>query len=129
MGWRRVSQALKSPTTETARALGAQTAKRTPATPSMVIGREPSAKRQLEMPAFAEQIDIQVAQQTGRTNTDPQSPARRRASEYATGKVRRCRPGPANKPQRLRRQQRADEAAVLAADDIHAVRTRHDRRG
>ena len=42
MGLRRPSQLLKSPTTETRWALGAQTAKRTPATPSIVIGWAPS---------------------------------------------------------------------------------------
>ena len=35
MTWRRPSQPLKSPTTETRRAFGAQTAKCTPSTPSM----------------------------------------------------------------------------------------------
>jgi hypothetical protein len=41
IGWRRPSQLLKSPTTETRVALGAQTAKRTPAMPSMTIGCAP----------------------------------------------------------------------------------------
>jgi len=40
--WRRPSQALKPPTTDTRRALGAQTAKRVPATPSTVTGCAPS---------------------------------------------------------------------------------------
>src|SRR3546814_2495817 len=42
IAWRRPSQWLKSPTTDTRRAEGAQTAKCTPATPSRVIGCAPS---------------------------------------------------------------------------------------
>ena len=42
IGFRRPSQLLKSPTTETERALGAQTANAVPATPSCVITCAPS---------------------------------------------------------------------------------------
>src|SRR6266508_3171226 len=42
IGFRRPSQRLKSPTTRTARALGAHTAKAVPATPSSTVGWAPS---------------------------------------------------------------------------------------
>src|ERR1700735_2546363 len=42
IGWRRLSQVLKSPISDTARAFGAQTANRVPRTPSTVIGLAPS---------------------------------------------------------------------------------------
>ena len=42
MGWQRPSQWLKGPTTLTRRALGAQTAKVTPGTPSTTRGCAPS---------------------------------------------------------------------------------------
>jgi hypothetical protein len=41
-GWRSACQSLKSPTTETARAFGAQTAKRVPASPFSEPGCAPS---------------------------------------------------------------------------------------
>ena len=63
MGWRRASQALKSPTTATRRALGAQTAKRTPATPSKVMALAPKTIGQLEMAAFVEQMQVELAEQ------------------------------------------------------------------
>ena len=58
MGWRRPSQSLKSPTTETRCALGAQTAKCTPSTPSWCI--EMGAERSIEpqMRALDEQVIV-----------------------------------------------------------------------
>jgi hypothetical protein len=44
IGWRRPSQALKSPTTLTRRALGAQTAKAVPSVPSWLRGCAPSLR-------------------------------------------------------------------------------------
>ena len=41
IGWRRPSQPLKSPTTDTRCAFGAQTAKRTPSVSSMRVGAAP----------------------------------------------------------------------------------------
>ena len=67
---------MKSPTTVTRVALGAQTAKRTPLTPSTVIGLRAEAMRQFEMPAFVEQMKIDVAEQRGRMNRGLRFPGR-----------------------------------------------------
>ena len=62
MAWRRPSQKLKSPTTLTRRAFGANTAKATPSTPSMHDRMRAELVVELEMRAFAEQIEIEVGQ-------------------------------------------------------------------
>ena len=66
MGWRRPSQSLKSPTTLTLVALGAQTAKFTPSTPSIVaqLGAEPVVT--LPVRPFAQQVQVVVRQQMGK---------------------------------------------------------------
>ena len=54
---------MKSPTTATRRALGAQTAKRTPGTPSIVIDLGAEGVGELEVPALVEQMQIELAEQ------------------------------------------------------------------
>ena len=66
MGWRRPSQALKSPTTLTLVALGAQTAKFTPSTPSIVAELRPELVVALPVPAFVQQVEVVVGQQVGK---------------------------------------------------------------
>ena len=63
IGWRRPSQLLKSPTTETRRAFGAQTAKRTPGTPSTIIACAPRQFARSRCLPSDEQIDVEFAQQ------------------------------------------------------------------
>ena len=58
IGPRRPSQPLKSPTTETRRACGAQTAKLTPATPSWSMGWAPSRVVELAVGAFDQQVVV-----------------------------------------------------------------------
>ena len=62
IGWTRPSQPLKSPTTRTARALGAHTAKATPATPWWLIGRGRRAPPTGGVAALAEQVEVELAE-------------------------------------------------------------------
>ena len=62
MGWRRPSQLLKSPITETRLALGAQTAKDTPAMPSWTVGTAPNRSAKLPVTPFRKKILVRVAE-------------------------------------------------------------------
>ena len=62
IGCRRPSQELKSPTTETARAAGAQTANAVPATPSMLAHVRAEALVELLVAALADQVQVELAE-------------------------------------------------------------------
>ena len=62
IGWRRPSQWLKSPTTLTRRAFGAQTAKATPSTPSIVVGMRAEPLEDAAVAALGHQIDVERAE-------------------------------------------------------------------
>ncbi len=67
MGWRRPSQSLKSPTTLTRRAFGAQTAKATPATPSIVRHVRAEHLPKTQMRAFGDEVRVHFTE--NRTET------------------------------------------------------------
>jgi hypothetical protein len=62
MTWRRPSQSLKSPTTDTRRALGAQTAKCTPFVPFMLIGWAPRRSNRRRCEPSAKQVVVHRAE-------------------------------------------------------------------
>ena len=62
IGWRRPSQPLNSPITLTRWALGAQTAKAVPATPSIVARVRAQLLVEAEMGALGQEIDVDLAQ-------------------------------------------------------------------
>ena len=63
IGWRRPSHPLKSPTTLTRRAFGAQTAKTTPETPSTILRMRPKHPMDLEVISFLEQMQLGFLQE------------------------------------------------------------------
>jgi len=66
MAWRRPSQSLKSPTTATLRALGAQTAKLTPSTPSIETELGAEFIVDAVLVTLAEKVEIGFARVAGR---------------------------------------------------------------
>ena len=62
MAWRRPSHRLKSPTTLTRLAAGANTAKATPDTPSSTIGMGAELFVEMHVRPFAEQVEIEIGQ-------------------------------------------------------------------
>ena len=62
MGWTRPSQPFQSPTTRTARAEGAHTAKAVPSTPWCTRVRAPSTCPEAVVAALAEEVEVELAE-------------------------------------------------------------------
>ena len=126
IGWRRPSQALKSPTTATRSAFGAQTAKRTPATPSIVMALAPSALGQLEVPAFVEQMQVELAEQ--RAEGIGILGLLHRARPVDAQQIGRAvgRRVPANRPSGCVGSSRPSDAPVAAPQHLDRLRARQE---
>ena len=110
IGWRRPSQMLKSPTTETRSAFGAQTAKCTPSTPSWVISRRPAPSRAgggCPRPAGIRRF----RPEPGRSDRDRPSPIRCRRPRRAAGRAHPDLTSAAKRPAKRRHRFQLEDVA------------------
>ena len=141
MGWRRPSQPLKSPTTETRRAFGAQTRNAMPATPSSSIGMGAELLVQPQMIALGDQIDVQLAEDRREAVgiVDLDGVAARRPPGAADRRLRVRSASPTNSPSACSRDSspaaRPEPASIshtragVRLESAHHQRRRHRLRG